>query len=134
MSLISRYILRETFGAWLVVVAVLFTVLMAKQFADILGDAAAQRLPRDAVWLIFALTSMRYVTQLSPIALFLGVMYKIAAGAFQVGGVRLAYPDWARGLHLPEAAGVVFGAFLLAWIVKTVREWRTGRMSAPKTM
>jgi len=78
VSLISRYILRETFGAWLVVVAVLFTILMAKQFADILGDAAAQRLPRDAVWSIFALTSMRYVTQLAPIALFLGVMLALA--------------------------------------------------------
>ena len=78
MSLISRYILRETFGAWLVVVAVLFTILMAKQFADILGDAAAQRLPRDAVWSIFALTSMRYVTLLTPIALFLGVMLALA--------------------------------------------------------
>lgn len=78
MSLISRYILRETFGAWLVVVAVLFAVVMAKQFADILGDAAAQRLPRDAVWSIFALTSMRYVTQLTPIALFLGVMLALA--------------------------------------------------------
>ncbi len=78
MTLISRYILRETFGAWLVVVAVLFSVVMAKQFADILGDAAAQRLPRDAVWSIFALTSMRYVTQLTPIALFLGVMLALA--------------------------------------------------------
>jgi lipopolysaccharide export system permease protein len=70
--------LRETFGAWLVVVAVLFAILMAKQFADILGDAAAQRLPRDAVWSIFALTSMRYVTLLTPIALFLGVMLALA--------------------------------------------------------
>ena len=51
---------------------------MAKQFADILGDAAAHRLPRDAVWSIFALTSMRYVTLLSPIALFLGVMLALA--------------------------------------------------------
>jgi lipopolysaccharide export system permease protein len=78
VSLISRYILRETFAAWLVVVAVLFTILMAKQFADILGDAAAQRLPRDAIWSIFTLTSMRYVTQLTPIALFLGVMLALA--------------------------------------------------------
>jgi len=78
VSLISRYILRETFGAWLIVVAVLFTILMAKQFADILGDAAAQRLPREAVWTIFALTSMRYVTLLTPIALFLGVMLALA--------------------------------------------------------
>lgn len=78
MSLISRYILRETFGAWLIVVAVLLTILMAKQFADILGDAAAQRLPRDAIGAIFALTSLRYVTLLTPIALFLGVMLALA--------------------------------------------------------
>ena len=78
MSLISRYILRETFAAWLIVVAVLLTVLMTKQFADILGDAAAERLPRDAIWSIFALTTMRYVTLLTPIALFLGVMLALA--------------------------------------------------------
>jgi len=78
VSLISRYILRETFGAWLIVVAVLFTILMAKQFADILGDAAAQRLPREAIGSIFVLTSMRYVTLLTPIALFLGIMLALA--------------------------------------------------------
>ena len=61
-------------------------------------------------------------------------MYKVAAGAFRVGGVVLAYPDWARGLHLPEAAGVVFTAFLVAWALKTYREWQAGRMSVPKTL
>jgi lipopolysaccharide export system permease protein len=76
--LIGRYILRETFGAWLVVVAVLFMILMTNQFAEILGDAAADRLPRDAVFAIFSLTSLRYVTLLTPIALFLGVMLALA--------------------------------------------------------
>jgi lipopolysaccharide export system permease protein len=78
VTLISRYILRETFGAWLVVVAALFAILMANQFAEILGDAAANRLPRDAVFAIFSLTSLRYVTLLTPIALFLGVMLALA--------------------------------------------------------
>lgn len=78
MSLISRYILRETFGAWLIVVAVLFVILMSNQFADILGDAAADRLPREAVFVIFGLTSLRYLTLLTPIALFLGVMLALA--------------------------------------------------------
>jgi lipopolysaccharide export system permease protein len=78
VSLISRYILRETFGAWLVVVAVLFLILMTNQFADILGDAAADRLPRTAVFAIFALTSLSYVTFLTPIALLLGVMLALA--------------------------------------------------------
>jgi lipopolysaccharide export system permease protein len=78
VSLISRYILRETFSAWLIVVAVLFLLFMTNQFAEILGDAAADRLPRDAVFAIFALMSMNYVTLLTPIALFLGVMLALA--------------------------------------------------------
>ncbi len=61
-------------------------------------------------------------------------LQKIAAGEFRVGGVVLAYPDWAREWHLPALAGAVFGVFLLAWLVKTAREWRTGTMSPPKTM
>ncbi len=78
MSLITRYILREVFGAWLIVIAVLFVILMTNQFAEILGDAAADRLPRDAVFAIFSLTSLRFATLLSPIALFLGVMLALA--------------------------------------------------------
>jgi hypothetical protein len=61
-------------------------------------------------------------------------MRKIAAGEFRVGGVVLAYPEWARGLHLPEVAGAVFAVFLLAWIFKTIAEWRAGTISPPKTM
>jgi len=119
VNLISRYILRETFGAWLVVVAVLFTILMAKQFADILGDAAAQRLPRDAVWSIFVLTSMRYVTLLTPIALFLGVMLALARlnrdgesaalSACGVGPGRLLVPV----LALTSVLALVLGWFSL---------------------
>lgn len=78
MSLITRYLLRETFGAWLVVIAVLFLIFMTNQFADILGDAAANRLPREAVFAVFALMSMSYLTALTPIALFLGVMFALA--------------------------------------------------------
>jgi lipopolysaccharide export system permease protein len=100
--LISRYILRETFGSWLVVIAVLFVLFMTNQFAEILGDAAANRLPREAVFAIFSLTSMRYATLLSPIALFLGVMLALARlnrdcemaalSACGVGPARLLVP------------------------------------------
>jgi lipopolysaccharide export system permease protein len=78
VSLISRYILRETFGAWLIVVTVLFVIVMSNQFASILGDAAADRLPREAVMRVFGLTALRYFTILTPIALFLGVMLALA--------------------------------------------------------
>jgi len=133
VSLISRYILRETFGAWLVVVAVLFTILMAKQFADIVGDAAAQRLPREAIGSIFALTSMRYVTLLTPIALFLGVMLALARlnrdgesaalSACGVGPARLLVPV----LTLTSAL-----ALALAWFSLLLNPDASARIDAIK--
>jgi lipopolysaccharide export system permease protein len=78
MTLISRYVLREAFGAVLVVTLVLFVILMTNQFAEILDDAAADRLPKDAVFSILGLTSLRYVTVLTPIGLFLGIMLALA--------------------------------------------------------
>ncbi|HLF11615.1 MAG TPA: LptF/LptG family permease, partial [Gammaproteobacteria bacterium] len=120
MSLISRYILRETFGAWLVVVAVLFLIFMSNQFAEILGDAATDELPRDAVFAVFALTSLRYLTVLAPIALFLGVMLALARlnrdcemaalSACGVGPLRLLGPIGILTLAL--AAGVSWLALL----------------------
>src|SRR5262245_44989157 len=58
--------------------AVLFLIFMTNQLADILGDAAGNQLPREAVLAIFGLTALRYVTLLTPIALFLGVMLALA--------------------------------------------------------
>jgi lipopolysaccharide export system permease protein len=131
--LISRYILRETFGAWLLMVVVLFTILMAKQFADILGDAAAQRLPREAIGSIFALTSMRDVTQLTPIALFLGVMLALARlnrdgesaalSACGIGPARLLVPV----LTLTSVL-----AFALAWFSLFLNPDASARIDAIK--
>jgi lipopolysaccharide export system permease protein len=78
VNLLGRYILREAFGSWLIVMAVLFLIFMTNQLADILGDAAADQLPREAVAAIFGLTALRYVTLLTPIALFLGIMFALA--------------------------------------------------------
>jgi lipopolysaccharide export system permease protein len=78
VNLISRYILRETFGAWVLVILVLFAILMADQFAQILADAATNALPKEAVFYMLGLTSLRYLTVLSPIALFLAVMLALA--------------------------------------------------------
>ncbi|HSC16094.1 MAG TPA: LPS export ABC transporter permease LptF [Gammaproteobacteria bacterium] len=78
MNLIGRYIFREAFGSWLMVMAVLFLIFMTNQLADILGDAAADRLPREAVFAIFGLTALRYLMLLTPIALFLGVTLALA--------------------------------------------------------
>ncbi|MCY3730591.1 MAG: LPS export ABC transporter permease LptF, partial [Rhodospirillaceae bacterium] len=78
MNLLDRYILRETFAAWFVVTLVLFVILMSNQFAEILDDAASNQLPRDAVFAVLRLTSLQYLTFLTPIGLFLGVMLALA--------------------------------------------------------
>lgn len=78
MNLIGRYIFREAFGSWFVVMAVLCLIFMTNQLADILGDAAADRLPREAVLAIFGLMALRYLTILTPIALFLGITLALA--------------------------------------------------------
>lgn len=118
MNLLGRYILRETFGSWLVVMTVLFFIFMTNQLADILGDAAADQLPRDAVLAIFGLTALSYLTLLTPITLFLGVTLALARlnrdgemaalSACGVGPGRLLVPIGGFALLL---AGV------LSWLV-----------------
>ena len=61
-------------------------------------------------------------------------IYKLSLKQFHVGGVVLPFPDWAQGLHLPEIAGAVFAAFLVAWLAKTTVEFRRGEASIPKTL
>lgn len=61
-------------------------------------------------------------------------IYKISLGQFKVGGTALPYPDFLKALPLAQTVGAVFGILLLAWIVKTVREFREGRGSVPKTL
>jgi lipopolysaccharide export system permease protein len=78
VNLISRYVFREALGAWLVVIAVLFVILMTDQFAEILADTAADELPREAVFAVFGFSALRYGAILTPIALFLGVMLALA--------------------------------------------------------
>ena len=117
MNLIGRYIFREAFGSWFMVTAVLFVIFMTNQLADILGDAASDRLPRDAVLAIFSLTAMRYLTLLTPISLFLGVTLALARlnrdgemaalSACGIGSARLLVPIGAFTLLL---------AIGLAWL------------------
>jgi lipopolysaccharide export system permease protein len=77
-SILNRYLLRETIQTWLVVTGVLLIVLVTNQFASVLGDAAANKLPRDAVAQVLVLTSVQYLTILVPVAFFLAVMLALA--------------------------------------------------------
>ena len=133
MSLISRYILRETFAAWLIVVAVLLTILMTKQFADILGDAAAERLPRDAIGSIFALTTMRFLTLLTPIALFLGVMLALARLNRDCESAALAACGVGPGqLLVPVLTLTIALAAVVAWLSLFLNPAASARIDAIK--
>jgi lipopolysaccharide export system permease protein len=131
VNLIGRYIFREAFGSWLVVMAVLFLIFMTNQLADILGDAAGNRLPRDAVLAIFGLTALRYLTLLMPITLFLGVTLALARlnrdgemaalSSCGVGGGRILVPIGAFTLLLATA---------LAWLAFEATPSASRRMEA----
>jgi lipopolysaccharide export system permease protein len=121
VNLIGRYLFREAFGSWLVVMLVLFAIFMTNQLADILGDAAADRLPRDAVLAIFGFTALRYLMFLTPITLFLGITLALARlnrdgemaalSACGVGLTRLLVPIGAFTLLL--AVGLTWLSLVL---------------------
>ncbi len=117
MNLIGRYIFREAFGSWLMVMAVLFLIFMTNQLADILGDAAADRFPRDAVLAILGLTALRYLMLLTPITLFLGVT--LALARLNRDGEMAALSACGFGstrLLVPIGAFTALLAIGLAWL------------------
>jgi lipopolysaccharide export system permease protein len=73
-GILQRYILRETLQTWLVVTLVLLLILVTNQFASVLGDAAANKLPRGAIVQVLGLTTVQYLTILIPVGFFLAIM------------------------------------------------------------
>ena len=72
--ILDRYLLREVGQTWLAVTSVLLFILLTNQFAQVLGDVAKDKLPRDAVFQVLGLTAIQYLTLLVPIGLFLSIM------------------------------------------------------------
>lgn len=115
VSLIDRYVLREASASCLIVLGALFLITMTNALAGIFGDAAADRVPRDAVAAVFGLTAMTYLTTLLPIALFLGVMLALARlsrdgemaalSACGIGPGRMLLPIGVLTLLLVACAG-----------------------------
>ena len=73
-TILGRYIFKETAQTWFAVTFVLLLILLTNQFAAVMGDAAQNRLPKEAVFMVMGLTSLQYLTFLVPVGLFLAIM------------------------------------------------------------
>lgn len=116
-SLLHRYILREVFQTWLVVTLVLLLILVTNQFASVVGDAAANKLPRAAIVQVLGLTTIQYLTILIPVGYFLAIMLALARlyhdsemaamMACGIGPVQLYRAVLTLGLTLAALVGVL---------------------------
>ena len=75
--IIDRYIFREVIRTWITATIALLCILLTNQFARILGDVAKDKLPKDAIIELIALTGVQYLTILIPIGLFLSILIAI---------------------------------------------------------
>lgn len=73
-SLLDRYLLRETTGAWLGVTGVLLLILTSSRFARFLGEAAAGELVSGAVFNLLGLAMIGYLGVLIPVGLLFGIL------------------------------------------------------------
>ncbi len=120
-SILSRYILKETAQTWIVVTMVLLLILLTNQFAQVLGDAAADKLPKEAVFMVMGLTSLQYLTILIPIGLFLSIM--LALGRLYRDSEMAALMACGVGpgsLYRPLALLALMLALLVGWLALSV--------------
>ena len=74
IRILDRYMLREVAQTWLAVTSVLLFILLSSTFARVLGEAASNDLPKEAVFTVLGLFTVSYLTVLVPVGLFLSIM------------------------------------------------------------
>lgn len=121
---LDRYLLREIVHTFLMVTGVLLFILLSNQFARVLGEAAAGKLPREAVFQLLGLTSLEYLTILVPVSLFLSVM--LAFGRLYKDSEMSAIMACGVGparLYRPVMLVAVLVAALLTWLALDLAPW-----------
>lgn len=116
-GIIDRYLLRETFRTFVGVTTVLMLILLGDQFARGLARAAADRIPREAVFKLMGLTTIEYLSLIVPAAFFFAVMLTMgrlyrdsemaALNACGVGSGRLLRPLLWAGLLVASGLAVL---------------------------
>jgi lipopolysaccharide export system permease protein len=132
-GIIDRYLLREIVRTFVGVTAVLMLILLGNQFARGLARAAADRIPRDAVFKMMGYTSIEYLSLMLPAAFFVAVLLTMgrlyrdsemaALNACGVGAGRLLRPLLWAGLVV--AGGLALLSFDTApWAARMSMEVR----------
>jgi hypothetical protein len=60
--------------------------------------------------------------------------HNLSSEGFETGGRALLFPEFLRVEWLGPLAAAAFFAFLLAFVAKTLWEWRVGLLHVPKTL
>ncbi len=97
--------------------------------AAFVTDAYRMKDPRGWTWASRIIDYGVLFTSLYPAA-----TGKLIRGAFQTAGRTLLFPPFLKVTWLPPLVWAAFIGFALAFIVKTVWEWQTGRFNGPKTL
>jgi len=97
--------------------------------AAFIADAYRMKDPRGWTWTSRAIDYGLLMTCMYPIA-----TAKLMNGQFVTGGRHLLFPAFLKLSILPDLIWAAFLFFLVAFVVKTVQELRTGRFHGPKTL
>ncbi len=116
-KILERYLFLEAGRTWLAVTAVLMAIMLSTRFARFLAEAAKGTIPPDLLWKVVVLSSLQYLTILTPISLLLGSMLALgrmyrdseiaAMHACGVGMGRLYRPFMRLGFVLAVLTGVL---------------------------
>jgi len=118
-GIIDRYVVREVARTFVGVTVVLMLILVGNQFVRVLTRAASDRLVKEAVFELLAITSMEYLSMLLPVAMFIAIILALgrmhqdsemaALGACGIGPMRLYRPLLAiAGLLAAVSAWLAF--------------------------
>lgn len=102
LSILDKYIAREVLQTFLGVTLVLMLIFLSKLLVGYLGEAASGEIPSDLIMTLMTLKSLKYLTLILPLSLFLAIllvqgrMYRdsemVAITACGVGTLQLYKP------------------------------------------
>lgn len=121
MRVLSRYISREILITFAAVSAVLLVIVVGNVFAQLLSQVTQGRLPLEALMPTMGYTSLNFVVQLLPVAMFLAMVLSLGRmyqdnemSAMSACGI--GYAVIYRGLVTMIAVFMLIYAVMVMWI------------------